>query len=233
MGTSRPWWEAPLVGFDLETTGVDEENDRIVTANITYQAPDGTTRVRNFLVNPGVEIPIEATNVHGVTTEHAREHGVAPIDAIKEIISLLRASSAYPIVAFNGAYDFSLLDREARRHGVPPFTPELAIDPFILDKQIDKYRRGKRQLGAVCTVYGIDLENAHNADADALAAVLLARAMGRAGKLPADPRELHLSQIQWYAEQSESFERYLRQHRPDAVISRHWPVRPLPDTSAA
>ena len=58
---------APLVVFDLETTGPDRLTDRIVEVAAVKVAPDGEVSVFETRVNPGVKIPSEATAVHGIT----------------------------------------------------------------------------------------------------------------------------------------------------------------------
>ena len=68
------WTDGPLLGFDTETTGVDVDNDRIVTAALVRRDATGT-HVRSWLIDPGVDIPEAAAAIHGVSTEHAREHG--------------------------------------------------------------------------------------------------------------------------------------------------------------
>lgn len=233
---TTPWWESPLVGFDLETTGPDPDSARIVTACVVIERPDGFHEVDGpitltWLVDPGVEIPEGATAVHGVTTGHARENGQSARAAVARILEVLRAQT-YPFVAFNAAFDFTVLDREARRHGLLPLAPEPVVDPFVLDKQADRYRRGGRKLVDVAAHYGVDLTAAHTADADALAAVQVARAIGRKHQPPADAMALHLGQIAWRRQQCESLQDYLRTHKDHtAVVDPTWPVHPYEDAA--
>jgi DNA polymerase-3 subunit epsilon len=232
-----PWWDQPLVGFDLETTGVDPETARIVTANLTWHSPGQDPWTRDLLVNPQVPIPPAAAAVHGITTEYAAEHGVDPVTGVGELLGLLRRADAagLAVVGFNVVYDLTVLDREARRHGLDPFTPRWVIDAYVLDKHVDTYRRGPRKLGDVCRVYGVRLDHAHSADADALAAVLVARQIGRRGGLPAEVGELHAAQVGWFAQQAASFEEYCaRTGRVlDCPVNRVWPLVPPPRAAAA
>lgn len=70
------WYEGPLAAFDTETTGVDVETDRIVSAALVVQdAPGARPRVTRWLVNPGVPVPAAATEVHGLTEEHLQRNG--------------------------------------------------------------------------------------------------------------------------------------------------------------
>lgn len=225
--SAAQWWTGPLVAFDLETTGPDPEDARIVTAHVSVIAADGTvSQSTDMLVDPGVEIPEGATAVHGITTETARQLGTPAAEAVPALVDLLRDLGAtHPLVAFNAAYDFTVMDREARRHGVPPFAPAVVVDPFVLDKQIDPYRKGRRTLTAACEHYRVPFTNAHQASADAVAAVALVRAIGERAPFP-PPAELHTRQVAWRAEQSASLEAYFRRNDPTATVAREWPVLP-------
>lgn len=80
------WLGGPLVAFDLETTGTDVETDRIVTAAVVRLDADGSvTGERTWLLDPGVAIPEQASAIHGISTEHARAHGVPAASAVEEI----------------------------------------------------------------------------------------------------------------------------------------------------
>lgn len=233
---TAPWWEGPLVGFDLETTGPDPDTARIVTACVVETLAGGGTDSMTWLADPGVEIPEGATAVHGVTTARAREEGWPARQVVAEILDELRRLTAEyhrPLVAFNAAFDFTVLDREARRHGLTPLDPNPVIDPFVLDKQADRYRRGGRKLTDVAGHYGVDLTDAHTADADALAAVHVARAIGRTHRPPESARALHLGQIAWRRQQCESLQDYLRRTKDQAaVVDPTWPVHPYREEAA-
>ncbi|MCW4464359.1 3'-5' exonuclease [Glutamicibacter sp. MNS18] len=222
------WHKGPCVGFDLETTGVDTSTARIVTASVVLLDAGGTIlNQREWLVDPGVEIPEAATAVHGVSTEKARAEGVPAAQGVQQILELLQfAAQQAPVVAFNASYDFSVLHSEALRYGLTPFIPGNVIDPFILDKQMDRFRKGKRTLEAACAHYGVVLENAHTSFADAVACVAVARAIaGKYAELHIAPAELHGQQIRWAREQAESFQQYLRKSKPNAVVDGAWPIK--------
>lgn len=237
------WHTEPLLGFDLETTGVNVETARIVTAAAVDWKPGDSIdtlpdRSRLWLANPGIAIPAEATRIHGVTTEQARSNGRPAPRVADEIADVLAAalSTGIPVVAMNGRYDFTVLDRELRRYGLRTLwerlgvdiVPGPVIDPYILDKQADKYRRGSRKLEALAAHYGVTLAAAHTADADALAAVEVAVALAeKFPQLQVHPEQLHVWQIRWAAEQAASFQQHLRKTDPYAVIDGEWPLVPL------
>ena len=233
------WHTEPLVGFDLETTGVDVETARIVTAALVFRTPDTPPSKRTWLVNPGVPIPDEATKVHGISTEQAAAEGVPAAEAVEAIAAYLAgALAAQPVVAMNARYDFTVLDRELRRYGLRTLwervggetAPGPVVDPFVLDKQADKYRKGSRKLEALAVHYGATLSAAHTADADALAAVEVAVAIAeKYPQLQVHPEQLHVWQIRWAAEQAAGFQQHLRKTDPYAVIEGEWPLIRLTD----
>lgn len=220
-----------LAVFDLETTGVDVESSRIVTAYIGVIDSDGTVLSgRSWLADPGIEIPTGATAVHGITTESARADGRAAEDVVFEIVAVLRAllEQGVPVTIYNAPYDLTLLNREACRYGIEPLeSPEPIIDPLVLDKKMDKWRKGKRNLETAALVYGVELTEAHDASADAIAAgrVALAIAHQYAPELGNDLESLHRLQAEWCAEQAASFQEYKRRTDPGFLASGEWPER--------
>lgn len=182
------WTEGPLLGFDTETTGVDVDHDRIVTAALVRRDAAGTD-VRTWLIDPGVEIPEAASAIHGITTAHAREHGAEPRDALDEIADQIADAvrDGTPIVAYNASYDLCLLEAELRRHRLPTVEDRMGgalcpvIDPLVLDRAEDRYRSGKRKLVDLCGVYQVvDTGSLHTADVDVVATLdVLERIVGR------------------------------------------------------
>ena len=231
---ARRWYDE-LAVFDLETTGVDVESCRIVSAHVGILDAAGELQEQwDWLADPGVEIPEGAAAVHGITTERARAEGRPAAEVVGEIVATLDAIlfSGMPLVVYNAPYDLTLLHREARRHGVlPVHDPSPVIDPLVIDKALDKYRRGKRTLTVASEVYGVELTDAHTAGADAVAAGRVAQAIARAyeGTLAVDVHELHELQIGWSATQAASFEEYMRRTvDPEFTAVGDWPMRPLP-----
>ncbi len=228
---NRPAWSKKLAVFDLETTGLDLQTSRIVTAAVGVLNANGeAVEVHEWLVNPGIDIPEAAANVHGITTEMARANGVEPAPAIAEIIAVLaRLELEMPLVAFNAPYDFSILKSEALRYGLEPLEPKAVIDPLVLDRQMVKFRSGKgsRNLVALCKDYEVELLDAHNSTADAIAAGRLAqRQASKFPQLNVSISELHASQVIWSDEQSLDFEKWFKQQdRPDYRAVLGWPIK--------
>ncbi len=222
-----------LAVFDLETTGIDVETARIVSACVAVLEPDGSVVDRwDWLADPGIEIPEGASAVHGITTERARALGRPAVDVIGEITQTLRVlvGLGIPLVVYNAPYDLTLLDRECRRHGRAPLAPPtLVIDPLVLDKAVDRYRKGKRTLEVTAELYGVALDDAHDAGSDAIAAGRVAQSLARAypEELDVSPADLHGRQEVWFAEQAASFADYIRNVKGDDtyVSNESWPLR--------
>ncbi len=224
-----------LAAFDIETTGTETEADRIVTAAVTIVGA-GVDRVSmTWLVDPGVPIPAEATKVHRITDERVRKEGLPSEQAVAEITEYLAdiVCEGIPLVAFNARFDLTILDREARRHGQETLSqmiegnlPLRVIDPYVLDRHFNRFRKGRRTLSVLCDAYGIPLDDAHAADADALAAVRLAWKLGdtQAELAGYDLDELHRAQVGWAKSQAESLEKYFAEQGRPERIEGEWPL---------
>lgn len=231
------WHLGRLAAFDLETTGPEPTEARIVTAAVTVTGGDQLDEPHSWLVDPGVEIPAGAIAVHGITNEMAREQGMPAPEAIAQILDVLgdQVAAGIPIVAFNARFDMTVLDREARRHGLETLADRFGeeaicvIDPYVLDKQFDRYRRGKRTLSDVCAHYGIGHVDAHTAGADAIAAVEIVRRLGeRAEALKGlNVVDLHRNQVSWAAEQARSLQDYFNRQGRSERVEPAWPVIPV------
>lgn len=233
------WHLGPMAPFDLETTGVDVHTDRIVTACIArVDGRSGAKTTRNWIVNPGIPIPAEAAAIHGITDEHVANAAPAPnaVDAIaRELVAAMLDN--IPVVGWNVVYDLSLLAAELRRYQLPSLEDRLnrpigpVIDGLLLDKQIDRYRKGSRRLVDVARHYGINLSeiDAHGAEADALAAARIIWRIGalRRPELNLPLIDLHNMQVEWAIEQAASFRDYLqRQGKPCDDVDGIWPCKP-------
>ncbi len=231
-GPALPAWLTRVGVFDLETTGVDVTSDRVVTAYVGVLDANGRQiAARSWLADPGIPIPEGATAVHGISTEHARAHGRPAREVVAEVTAALRSlfEQGVPVVAYNASYDFSLLACEAARKGIEPLAdPSPVIDPLVIDKAYDRYRRGRRTLEVVAAHYAVPLESAHEASADAIAAGRVAQALARQFSLPSTPTELHTQQISWARSQAASLTEYfvkLGRLDPEESLDGSWPVR--------
>jgi DNA polymerase-3 subunit epsilon len=240
------WHLGRLCGFDLETSGVDVENDRIVTACVVQCGGNQPVQSATWMADPGIEIPEGAAAVHGITTERARAEGRPAAEVVEQLVAALAECvlAGQPVVAMNASFDLTIVDREARRYGVQPLVDIVGgdlrvVDPRVLDKKVDPYRRGGRKLEDLCKHYEVALDGAHSADADAIAACRVAWRIAakepRIGEAPLSA--LHTWQVSWARQQAESLADHFRrtpgkESWADGVRTE-WPFIPVQHAGGA
>ncbi|MFF6940417.1 exonuclease domain-containing protein [Streptomyces lavendulae] len=233
------------LAFDTETTGPAPTTDRIVTAALVARGGGRPDRVMSWLINPGIPIPAEATEVHGITDEQAAT-GANPADALGDIADHLAKALAYgmPVIAFNLSFDWTILTRDLERHQLPTMAERIPngaaptlLDPHVIDKQFDRYVKGSgmRKLKPTAERYGVELTDWHTAEADALAALLIADAQFERFPLLGDysPASLFEQQRRWRADQQAGLQEWFRTKAtpeqggdPNKVIDGSWPLIP-------
>lgn len=159
------WWEGHLVALDTETTGQDPLDARIVTASVVHIPPPGQGRPSSidWYIDPGIDIPTEAANVHGWTTERLhrlvgrggalriykkRRQTTSPDQALFEIAAQLGTAftADAPVIVMNAAYDLTVLESELVRHDLPtlssrPLGIRGIVDTRVLEKAFDPFRK--------------------------------------------------------------------------------------------
>jgi DNA polymerase-3 subunit epsilon len=238
------WTTREVLGFDFETTGIDRFNDVPVSyALVTVRATE-VVSVDSGLIDPGRDIPPDASEVHGISTERARTEGIPLREAMAKVSESVLAASArgVPLVGMRLDYDLTILETQctnlfgqglvARGWNGP------VLDTSVVDRHLDRYRPGRRTLSALCELYGIDIGNAHDASADAIASVNVLIAMfARYGELRhAEPAFLHEAQKQWHRQWAENFDEFRQSEGQEPLDPRDhvWPVAPfdLPQAEA-
>lgn len=164
-----------IAAFDLETTGTDPLTARVVTASLVHFDRGVEADTCDWLADPGIDIPDAATRVHGITTEHARKNGQPHGIVVEELITALREAweAGYTVVAYNAPYDLGVLHSQGSNFTISG----PVLDPLVVDRARDRFRKGKRTLTLVAEHYKVPLANAHDAHSDARAAGLIARRM--------------------------------------------------------
>ncbi len=175
----------PLAFLDLETTGTSVQNDRIVEIAVVRIFPDGHGDVRSERVDPEVQIPAEATAVHGITD--ADVHGKP---AFRDLAPGLAEHLADCDIGGFGVvrFDLKLLEAEFRRAKVA-----FSMDGrFVVDAMAIFFDREPRNLAAAVKFYcGKEFEEAHAAREDVLATIeVLAGQFERYDGLPTSLPEL-------------------------------------------
>ena len=150
----------PIVFFDLETTGINIATDKIVEISILKVFPNGNKESKTWLVNPEIEIPQGAIDVHGITNEK-----VVTEPTFKELASKVSEMIAdADLAGFNSnRFDIPLLAEELMRVGID-FDMK---NRKAIDVQVIFHKKEQRTLGAGYQFYcGKVLEGAHGAEAD-------------------------------------------------------------------
>ena len=156
----------PALALDLETTGLDVANDRIVQIGaVGMRGPTvlGEPRV-DTLVDPGIPIPAASARIHRIT-----DSDVAGSPRLPELLeSLVEMFAGRVVVGQNVRFDLAVLRHEAARAGVPWRDPPVldvshlagALDRSLVDLSLD----------SLANRFGITIEARHDALGDSLAA---------------------------------------------------------------
>ncbi len=155
--------QRPIACLDLETTGVNITHDRIIEISIIKIFPDGKKDIKTRRVNPTIPIPAESSAIHGIVDADVANEPTfqALANGIKQFLENC------DLCGYNSnKFDLPILTEEFLRAGID-------ID-FKSRKQVDVqqifYKKEPRTLEAAYKFYcNKQIENAHSAEADALA----------------------------------------------------------------
>ena len=220
------WRTQELLAFDLETTGVDKIEDVPVSfALVTFE---------------GGDIPAGAVAVHGISTEKAHSEGIPMAEAIEEIAAVLVDASrrSVPVVGFNLSYDLTMMDARCRaldgRGLIERGWKGPVLDPLVMDRGLDRWRKGPRTLGALCDRYGVVNAAAHDAQGDAVASaqllLLMADALPEVGETEAET--LYEQQIAWHKTWAGGFSDFLMSKGEKGFSDEEflWPLQVITNT---
>ncbi len=175
----------PLIFFDLETTGIDVANDRIVEISYLKIYPNGDEESKTMKINPTIPIPPKVTAIHGITDDDVKD---AP--KFSEVAkSLIRVFEGCDFAGYNSnKFDLPLLAEEFLRADADI---DLKKRKFV-DIQVIFHKKEQRTLSAAYKFYcDKDLLNAHSAEADTKATFEILKAqLDRYTDLPNDIDEL-------------------------------------------
>lgn len=199
----------PFVAFDLETTGVDPFSDVPVSyALVTREVITGSDYPYSVgYINPGISIPEAASAIHGITDDHVKD--AMTLDyATQVLIDSLHAVwyDGRILVGMNVSYDLTMVDSLAKRFGLH-LNIGPVLDVLVLDRHYDKWRKGKRNLTSLAKWYGIELTNAHSADADCYACLEILTKMRRRYPFGFSLKDNAVLR-EWYREWLSSFSTY-------------------------
>ena len=175
----------PIVFFDLETTGVDVANDRIVEISLHKVMPDGKEETKTMRINPEMPIPPQSTEIHGISDEDVKDEPTFNIVA-KDVAKFIEGCD---LAGYNSnKFDVPLLAEEFLRVG-------LDVDlkkHRLIDVQVIFHKMEQRTLSAAYKFYcEKNLDNAHSAEADTIATYEILKAqIDRYTELNNDVEEL-------------------------------------------
>ena len=176
----------PLATLDLETTGTDPSNDRIVEISILRLSLNGSEELLGRRVNPQVPIPPDASAVHGIS-----DADVAGEPTFSELaVEIAAFLEDCDIAGFNVIrFDLPMLEAEFQRVGVD-FSRE---GRSVVDAMAIFHQKEPRDLAGASKFYlGRDMVDAHSSESDARTTLdVLTAQVERYDDLPQDIQELH------------------------------------------
>ena len=236
LGVVDAWPAGEVLGLDFETTGIDRFNDVPVSYALVSVTEGVVVRSWSGLIDPGRPIPPDATAVHGISSERARDEGMPLHEGIALVSDAVVAASrrGVPLVGMKLDYDLTILETQARELcGWGPVERGWCgpvLDAVVIDRHFDPNREGRRTLVDLCAHYGIEIGNAHDATADATASieVVFALALSYDALWECDPMTLHDNQIDWHRQWTKSCDlRRLSEGKiPIDPRDYVWPVAP-------
>lgn len=184
------WTDLPLAVIDVETTGFDPPDDRVIEVGIVHFEHGEVVDVYGQLVDPERDVPERVTEITGISEEDLE--GQPTFEAIAETVhEQLRDVG---IVAYNLEFDKKFIKSELERfgYGWPDEAP--TFDPLVFARQFYKDQR-RKNLGTIADLLDIPLEEAHRATHDAEVAGHVLYAFEE--RLPANLNDLMMLQAQW------------------------------------
>lgn len=228
------WREATLLAVDVESTGLDPEQDRIIELGACLAVPGEELQPFRQLLFPGCGIPAEATTIHGITNEM-----VAGKPRIEDIAGrfLARVEAADVLVGYNWPFDEAFLRAELGAEWALVTHDKPVLDPLVLVRtpQVGKFwpgaakgNPGRHRLENVAARKDIGIQRSgrgHRASSDAELTVKLLLHFGDSGThygaklarhLPEDAYELSQLIAAWRVEQDKDFQAW-RATQPESA----------------
>ena len=138
--------------LDTETTGLDPlRGDRLVEigcVEIFNRMPTGQTY--HVYINPERDMPKEAFDVHGLSSEFLADKPLFP--AVVE--GFLEFIGDAPLVIHNASFDISFINAELERIKRPAISRERLVDTLLLARR--KHPGVSNRLDDLCSRYAID-----------------------------------------------------------------------------
>lgn len=189
------WKDLTLAVIDVETTGLDPVEDRVMEVAIIRFEQGVVTERYGRLINPGRPIPEDSKRITGISDDDVKDQPTFA-ELAGEIHERLQGVG---IVAYNLSFDRGFMKNELERCGYAWPDEAPTLDPLIFARQFFK-NSPRKNLGAISKLLGIPLEEAHRAthDAEVAGQVLFAFE----DRLPESLEQLQMLQTQWEKQQA-------------------------------
>jgi DNA polymerase-3 subunit epsilon len=237
------WTAGEVLGLDFETTGIDRFRDIPVSYALVSVVEGVVVKSWSGLIDPECDIPAEATAVHGISTERARQEGMPLREGLELVSDAVVAAGrrGVPLAGMKLDYDLTILQTQAWRLGCRGIIERgwcgPVLDAVVIDRHFDPDRHGRRTLVDLCDHYGIEITNAHDAWSDAVASieVLFALAWRHEALRAGDLIQLHEAQIGWQREWAHSYDEWRQSQEMEPIDPRdyEWPLVASSLTTAA
>lgn len=226
----------PALLLDTEASGQDPTTARLVSAYVSLVDLDdpqlNPIREQEWVAwpGPGFEMPADAAAVNGYTTERLRTEATTTTwEAVLQIIRIMEAEGL-PVVAYNAAYDLTLLYHEALRASLPTavFDDLVVVDSYVLWMHVDPNRKGGRKLIDAIAAFHIHLPSAdyHEARFDAIGAGMVAQKLLANDRLRGIPlRIVSEESVHVYRRAMLDLQAWKRRTDPTFSVSLEWPIR--------
>ncbi len=169
-----------LVSLDIETTGLNNEQDAIIEIGLVKFKGDDVIEEWNGLINPRRSIPAKITELTGISDAMVQHEGRDLFDCLREVSRIVGSA---PIIGHNISFDLGFLKKQ--RH----FERNASIDTFELASILVPHA-GRYSLGSLAKELGISLPATHRALDDArVAHHLYLKVFDRAVQLSRDVLE--------------------------------------------
>jgi DNA polymerase-3 subunit epsilon len=201
-GADAQWIDMPIALLDVETTGRDPSTDRVVEVGIVVGRHGDVIARYNWLINPGIPIPEEVRQVHGISDADVKDS--PRFEAIAHEVAA--ALTGCIPAAYNAAFDRAFMQAEFGRAALlagqafgpaeskaAGLTSQAAapalrrdvewLDPLVWAREIQREEKSKA-LGEVAARLGVKLETAHRAMDDAEAALLVFYKLAKDMRVP-------------------------------------------------
>ena len=205
-----PWKSSPWLLIDTETTGIDPVTHRIVELAMVTMVKGEVTDSACAYLDPEMPIPPEASAVNGITDAMVKGKPTMAKAQDRIVARLKRhVDVSSPVVAYNASFDVAMLTHQCG--GFAQVIERAAVlDPLVLVRHVDRFATGagRHKLAAACKRHGVELDRAHTAAADAIAAGRLLHVL--ASHLPDDLAEAVAQLDVWRVEQEREREEWLK-----------------------